>query len=59
MTGERVKKPVQYPSQSFKIDHKKFKKLSKLGKNQQWIKVHGDYVLTNITSHDIIKIIAG
>ena len=55
--GQKV--PAQYHSQSYKIDHKKFKKLSKPGKNQQWIKVNGDYVLTNVMSHNIIKIIAG
>ena len=55
--GQKV--PTQYHGQSYKVDHKKFKKLNKPGKNQQWIKVNGDYVLTNVMSHNIIKIIAG
>lgn len=55
--GQKV--PSQYYGQSYKVDHKKFKKLSKPGKNQQWIKVNGDYILTNAMNHNIIKIIAG
>lgn len=55
--GQKV--PTQYYGQSYKVDHKKFKKLNKPGKNQQWIKVNDDYVLTNVMSHNIIKIIAG
>ena len=53
------KVPGQYYAQSYKVDHKKFKKLSKPGRNQQWIKVNGDYVLINVMSHSIIKIIGG
>ncbi|WP_407303052.1 RcnB family protein [Acinetobacter sp.] len=55
--GQKV--PSQYQSQSYKVDHKKFKKLSNPARNQQWIKVNGDYVLTNVMNHNIIKIIAG
>ena len=55
--GQKV--PSKYYAQSYKVDHKKFKKLSKPGRNQQWIKVNGDYVLTNVMSHSIIKIIGG
>lgn len=55
--GQKV--PSQYRGNSYKVDHSKYKKLSKPGKNQQWIKVNGDYVLTNLISHSIIKIIAG
>lgn len=55
--GQKV--PSQYYAQSYKVDHKKFKKLSKPGRNQQWIKVNSDYVLTNVMSHSIIKIIGG
>ena len=55
--GQKV--PSQYYAQSYKVDHKKFKKLSKPGRNQQWIKVNGDYVLINVMSHSIIKIIGG
>ena len=55
--GHKV--PSQYQSKMYKVDHSKYKKLSKPGKNQQWIKVNGDYILTNVVSHNIIKIIAG
>ncbi|MFD1438814.1 RcnB family protein [Acinetobacter sp. ANC 4282] len=55
--GQKV--PSQYYAQSYKVDHKKIKKLSKPGRNQQWIKVNGDYVLINVMSHSIIKIIGG
>lgn len=55
--GQKV--PSQYYGKSYKVDHTKYKKLSKPGKNQQWIKVNGDYVLINVKSHNIIKIIGG
>ncbi|MFW2045983.1 RcnB family protein [Acinetobacter variabilis] len=55
--GQKV--PTQFQSKIYKVDHSKYKKLSKPGKNQQWIKVNGDYILTNVMSHNIIKIIAG
>lgn len=55
--GQKV--PGQYHGKSYKVDHTKYKKLSKPGKNQQWIKVNGDYVLTNVMNHNIIKIIRG
>lgn len=55
--GQKV--PNQYHGTSYKVDHTQYKKLSKPGKNQQWIKVNGDYVLINLISHSIIKIIAG
>ncbi len=53
------KLPSAYHSNAYKVDHQKYKKLSKPGKNQQWIKVNGDYVLTDIRNYSIIKIIAG
>ena len=56
-SGQKV--PSQYRGNSYKVDHNKYKKLSKPGKNQQWIKVNGDYILTNVISHTIIKIIGG
>lgn len=51
--------PTQYRGQSYKVDHSKYKKLNKPGKNEQWIKVNGDYVLTNVLNHNIIKIVPG
>lgn len=55
--GQKV--PSQYHGNSYKVDHNTHHKLTKPGKNQQWIKVNGDYILTNVISHAIIKIIAG
>ena len=51
--------PSQYRGQNYKVDHSKYKKLNKPGKNEQWIKVNGDYVLTNVLNHNIIKIVPG
>ncbi|WP_180009526.1 MULTISPECIES: RcnB family protein [unclassified Acinetobacter] len=56
-SGQKV--PSEYRGHSYKVDHTKYKKLSKPGKNQQWIKVNGDYILMNAVSHAMIKIIAG
>lgn len=55
--GQKV--PQQFYASSYKVEHSKYKKLSKPGKNQQWIKVNGDYILTNTFNHSIVKIIAG
>lgn len=55
--GQKV--PSQYHNSSYKVDYSKYKKLHKPARNQQWIKVNGDYVLTNVISHAIVKIIAG
>lgn len=56
-SGQKV--PSEYRGHNYKVDHTKYKKLSKPGKNQQWIKVNGDYILMNAVSHAMIKIIAG
>ena len=55
--GQKV--PAQYQSKAYKVDHSKYKKLSKPGRNQQWLKVNGDYVLSNLINDRIVKIIAG
>ncbi|OTG66829.1 hypothetical protein B9T25_08575 [Acinetobacter sp. ANC 4470] len=52
------KLPSQYHGQSYQVDHNQHKKLSKPGKNQQWIKVNGNYVLINVLNHNILKIVA-
>ena len=51
--------PSQYRGPGYKVDYTKYKKLNKPGKNEQWIKVNGDYVLTNVLNHNIIKIVPG
>jgi Ni/Co efflux regulator RcnB len=55
--GQKV--PAQFRGQAYKVDHNKHKKLAKPNRNQQWLNVNGDYVLTNVINHTIIKIIAG
>ena len=55
--GHKV--PDQYHGNSFKVDASKYKKLSTPAKNQQWIKVNGDYVLMNTATYKIIKVIQG
>jgi len=55
--GHKV--PAQYHGNSFKVDASKYKKLSKPTKNQQWIKVNGDYVLMNTATYKVIKVIHG
>lgn len=55
--GQKV--PSQYRGASYKVNPAHNKRLTKPGKNQQWIKVNGDYVLTNMVTHTIIKVIRG
>lgn len=52
------KVPTTYRSNNYKVGHDAHN-LPKPGKNQRWIKVNGDYVLENIVTHAIIKIITG
>jgi len=54
--GQRL--PSQYHGKGYKINHTKYKRLSKPARNQQWIKINGDYVLVNVLNHNIIKIIS-
>lgn len=51
--------PKQYHGSSYKVDSSKYKKLSQAGRNQQWIKVNGDYVLMNTNNHKVLKVIRG
>lgn len=55
--GQKV--PSHYWEKSYKIDHAQYKKLYKPSRNQQWIKVNGDYILINTINHSIIKIVRG
>ncbi|MFT4021194.1 MAG: RcnB family protein [Acinetobacter sp.] len=51
------------PSQHFRgatpIDYRHYKKLPRPGHQQKWYKIHGDYVLINTFSHNIIRIVHG
>lgn len=53
------KMPSKFHGQGYKFDHKKNKKLSTPNKNQQWIKINGDYLLINTVNHSILKVISG
>jgi Ni/Co efflux regulator RcnB len=55
--GQKV--PSEFRGQRYKVDHNQHRNLSKPSKNQQWIKVNGDYVLMNAMNYTIIKILAG
>lgn len=50
--------PSQYRSAN-PVDYKRYSKLTKPGKNQQWLKVNNDYVLLSTNTHKIVKIIKG
>jgi Ni/Co efflux regulator RcnB len=49
--------PSHYYGNGYTVDHKRYKNLSKPGKNQRWIRVNGDYLLINTLNHSILKII--
>lgn len=49
--------PNQYRSTNYKVDYKHNKKLTKPGRNQQWYKADGKYILVNTANHSIIKVI--
>lgn len=50
------KVPPAYYSNNYKVGYHQHK-LPKPGKNQRWIRVNGDYVLENILTHAIIRIL--
>ena len=43
----------------YSVDYRKYSKLHKPAKNQQWIKVNNDYVLINTLNYKILKMIEG
>ena len=53
------KLPSKYQGNGYHVNYKQSHKLSKPSKNQQWVHVNGDYILTNLITHAIVKIIAG
>ena len=55
-SGQHV--PQQFQAAGYKFDYKQSKKLSKPSKNQQWIKVNGDYVLMDTNTYKVIKVVA-
>ena len=51
------KYPTQYRGAGYKVDYKHHKNLSKPGKNQQWYKADGHYILVNTATYAIIKLL--
>lgn len=49
--------PTQYRTATHKVDYKHSKKMSKPGRNQQWYKADGRYVLVNTLNHNILKVV--
>lgn len=49
--------PRQYDSRGFKLNDRDARRLPNTGRNQQWYKVNGDYVLVNERNNKIIRII--
>lgn len=49
--------PSRYYGQDYRFDYRKNKKLAKPEKNQQWIRVNGDYILINTVNHRILRVV--
>ncbi|TCM64339.1 nickel/cobalt transporter regulator [Acinetobacter calcoaceticus] len=49
--------PSQYHSSRYRVDYRQYKQLPQPGRNQQWYKVNGDYVLVNTQNHKILRVI--
>lgn len=54
-----AKIPTQYQGSHYKFNANQNKQLTKANKNQQWIKVKGDYFLIDNKTQHIIKIVRG
>ena len=53
-TGQTL--PRQYSSSRYQVNGSTLKRLPKAGRNQQWYKIGGDYVLVNERNDKILKI---
>ncbi|MFX2255889.1 RcnB family protein [Acinetobacter variabilis] len=51
------KLPNQYDNRRFEVSGYETRRLPKAGKNQQWYKINGDYVLVNDRNDKIVRII--
>ena len=49
--------PRAYDSKRFEVNSRDARGLAKAGKNQQWYKVNGDYVLVNERNNRIVRVI--
>ena len=50
--------PSQFNSSRYVVNYKNYRQLPRPDRNQQWLKVNGDYVLVNQRNHRIIRIIS-
>ena len=50
--------PRQFDSHAYAVSYKDASRLFKPNKNQQWLKINGDYVLINEHNNKIVRIIA-
>lgn len=55
-TGQTL--PRQYNSSRYEVNGSTLKRLPKAGRNQQWYKISGDYVLINERNDKILKIVS-
>lgn len=49
--------PSKFHAKQYRVDYKQSKKLTPPGRNQQWVKVNGDYVLMNTVNYKVIKVV--
>ncbi len=49
--------PNQFQSSRYAVNYQNFRHLPKPGRNQQWLKINGDYVLVNERNNRIIRIV--
>lgn len=49
--------PRAYDSKRFEVNSRDARGLAKAGKNQQWYKVNGDYLLVNEKNNRILRVI--
>ena len=54
-TGQEL--PRQFSSSRYEVNHNELRRLPKVGRNQQWLKINGDYVLVNERNDRILRII--
>ena len=50
--------PRQFQHSAYEVNYRDASRLSKPNKNQQWLKINGDYVLINERNHKIVRIVA-
>ena len=54
-TGQYL--PSNYHSSRYAVDNRQARKLPNSGRNQQWYKINGDYVLVNNKNNRIVRIL--